>query len=63
MVFHSAPGVSADWEKHFAMYLDKARNFNPHIKEKTFRAMKGIVIIQKLNKTLPRHSLIAIYNL
>ena len=61
MVFDSAPGVSADWQKHFSMYLDKVLNFNPHIKEKTFRAMKGIVNIQKLNKTLPRHSPIAIY--
>ena len=43
------------------MYLDKALNFNFHIKEKMPKAMKGIGAIQKLNKTLSRHSLIPIY--
>ena len=42
------------------MYLDKALNFNLQIKEKMSKAMKGICVIQKLNKTL-RHSLITIY--
>ena len=41
------------------MYLDKALNFNLHIKEKMFKAIKGISVIQKLNKTL-RHYLITI---
>ena len=38
------------------MYLEKTLNFNLHIKEKMSKAMKGIGDIQKLNKTLPRHS-------
>ena len=42
------------------MYLDKALNFNLQIKEKMSKAMKGICVIQKLNKTL-HHSLITIY--
>ena len=61
IVFNSAPVVCADWQKHLGMYLDKALNFNLHIKEKMSKAMKGIGVIQKLNKTLPRHSLITIY--
>ena len=32
-----------------------------HIKEKMFKALKGIGIIRKLNKALPQHSLITIY--
>ena len=39
------------------MYLDETLNFNPLIKEKMSKAMKGIGIIKKLSKTLPQHSL------
>ena len=60
IVFNSAP-VVCDWQKHLEMYLDKALNFNIHIKEKMSKAMRGIGVIQKLNKTIPRHSLITIY--
>ena len=63
IVFNSAPVVCTDWQKHLGMYLDKALNFNLHIKEKMPKTMKGIGVIQKLNKTLPRHYLIAIYQL
>ena len=61
IVFNSAPVVWTDWQKHLGMYLDKALNFNLYIKENMSKAMKGIGVIQKLNKTLPRHSLIVIY--
>ena len=60
IVFNSAP-VVCDWQKHLEMYLDKALNFNIHIIEKMSKAMRGIGVIQKLNKTIPRHSLITIY--
>ena len=43
------------------MYLNKALNFNLHIKDKISKEMKRIGVIQKLNKTLLRHSLITIY--
>ena len=43
------------------MILDESLNFTYHIKEKMSKAMKGIGIIKKLSKTLPRHSLITIY--
>ena len=58
IVFNSAPVVCTDLQKHLGMYLDKALNFNLHIKEKMSKAMKGIGVIQKLNKT---HTLITIY--
>ena len=61
IVFNSAPVVCTDWQKHLGMYLDKALNFNLHIKEKMSKAMKGIGVIQKLNKIVPRHSFIKIY--
>ena len=45
--FNSALVICADWQKHLQMYLDKALNFNLHIKEKMFKAMKGIGVIHK----------------
>ena len=39
-VFNSAPVVYTTWHKHLGMYLDKALNFNLHIKEKISKAMK-----------------------
>ena len=43
------------------MYLDKNLNFSLHVKEKMSEPMKGIGVIQKLNKTPPWDSLIMIY--
>ena len=43
------------------MFLDESLNFIYYIKEKMFKAIKGIGIIKKLCKTLPGHALIAIY--
>ena len=43
------------------MYLDETLNFNLHIKEKMFKAMKGTGSIKKLSKTLPRHPLVTIF--
>ena len=61
IIFNSARVVCADWQKHLGMYLDKALNFNLHIKEKMSKAMRGIGVNQKFSKTIPRHSLITIY--
>ena len=56
IVFNSALVVCAVRQKHLGMYLDKALNFNLHIREKMSNAMKGIGVILKLSKTLPQHS-------
>ena len=48
-------------KKHLGMFLDGSLNFNYHIKEKISKAMKGIGIIKKLSKALPRNALITIY--
>ena len=59
--FNNALVFCDNWQKHSGMYLDGSLNFSFHIKEKMSKAIKGISIIRKLNKTLPRHSLITIY--
>ena len=59
--FNNAPVFCANWQKHLEMYLDETLNFNLHIKEKMSKALKGIGIIKKLSRNLPRHSLVTIY--
>ena len=62
-LFNNAPVVCSNWQKHWGMFLNESLNFSYHIKEKTFKAMKGTGTIKKLSKTLPWHSLITIYNI
>ena len=47
--------------KHLGMILDSKLNFNNHLSEKINKANKGIGIIRRLYKFLPRASLINIY--
>ena len=58
--FNNAPVVCASWQKYLGMFLDESLNFSYHIKEKMPKAIKGIGIIKKFRKTLPRHALITI---
>ena len=48
-------------QKHLGLYLDERLNFIHHIKEKIYKACKGIGVIRKLHSILPRHSLLTIY--
>ena len=59
--FNNAPVFCANWQKHLGIYLDESLDFSYHIKEKMAKEMKGIAIIRKLNKVLPQHSLLKIY--
>ena len=43
------------------MYLHETQNFNLHSKEKMSKTLKGISIIKKVSKGLPRYSLVTIY--
>ena len=47
--------------KHLGMILDSKLNFNNHLSDKICKANKGIGIIRRLYKFLPRASLINIY--
>ena len=59
--FNNIPVSRAGVQKHLGIYLDEKLNFNHHIKEKMTKAMKGIGVIKRLSKMLPRHSLFTIY--
>ena len=56
--FNDIPVSPASFQKHLGIYLDKKLNFNHHIKDKMTKAMKGIGVIKRLRKMLPRHSLL-----
>ena len=58
--FNDIPVSHVSFEKHLGIYLDEKLNFNYHIKEKMTKAMKGIGVIKRLSKMLPRHSLLTI---
>ena len=52
---------SCKFSKALEIYLEEKLNFSNHIKEKMTRAIKGIGVIKRLSKMLPRHSLLTIY--
>ena len=47
-------------QKHLGVYLDEKLNFITHITEKIGRAGKGIGVMKKLFKSLPRNVLLTI---
>ena len=56
-----APVAHTDCKKHLGMYLAEKLHFPQHIKEKTLKAIRGIVVIQELRHILPRYSVITMY--
>ena len=59
--FNEVPVAHTPCQKHLGIHLDEKLNFQTHIKEKIAKANKGIGIIRKLAKVLPRESPITIY--
>ena len=59
--FNEVPVAYTPCQNHLGICLDEKSNFQTHIKEKIAKARKGIGIIHKLPKVLPRESLITIY--
>ena len=59
--FNNSPVVQSTYQKHLGLYLDEKLNFFHHIEEKIYKAYRGIGVIKKLQKNLPRQSLLTIY--
>ena len=51
----------ASHHKHLGIYLDEKLNFKMHMETVLCKVNKGISIIKKLRRTLPRKSLLTIY--
>ena len=50
-----------DSHKHLGLILDRKLNFKNHLSEKISKANKGVGVIKRLYKCLPRASLVNIY--
>ena len=60
LTFNNNILMPSNLHKHLGMILDSKLNFNNHLSEKISKANKGICIIRRLYKCLPRISLINI---
>ena len=61
-VFNSAPVAWADWQKHWEKYLDKAPDFNLHIKKKYPRQWREQMSFWNSAKLFPGINLIQYIN-
>ena len=61
VLFSNIPVQHSTVQKHLGVCLDEKLNFNTHITENIGKASKGIGVIKKLFKRLPRNALLTIY--
>ena len=61
VLLNNIPVQRSTFQKHFGVYLDEKLNFNTDITEKIGKVSKGIGVIKKLFKSLPRNALRTIY--
>ena len=62
VLFNNIPVQRSTFQKHLGVYLDEKLNFNTDITEKIGKASKGIGVIKKLFKSLPRNALLTFIN-
>ena len=48
-------------QKHLGLKLDEKLNFKEHLKDKFAIVNKGIGMVKKLSRNVPRHSLVTLY--
>ena len=61
MIFNNNILTPSDSHKHLGLILDNKLNFKNHLSEKISKANKGLGVIKRLYKFLPRASLVNIY--
>ena len=61
LFFNNTPVLSVPYQKHLGLVLDEKLNFSQHLNEKISKVNKGIGLIKRLYRYLPRHSLLNIY--
>ena len=59
-LFNNILVQSSTVQEHLGVYLDEKLNFNTHITEKIGKVSKGIGVIKKLFKSLPKNALLTI---
>ena len=61
LYFNNSTVVTSPIQKHLGLVLDKRLVFHHHLNEKISKATKGISLIKRLHRYLPRKSLLCIY--
>ena len=61
VLFNNIPVQHSTFQKHLGVYLDEKLSLNTYSTEKIGKASKGIGVIKKLFKSLPRNALLIIY--
>ena len=61
LVFNNSNVLCLPRQKHLGLVLDSKLIFDHHLNEKISKAYKGISLIKRLHKYLPRKSLLCIY--
>ena len=61
LTFNNNILTPSDSHKHLGLILDRKLNFKNHLSEKISKANKGVGVIKRLYKYLPRASLVNIY--
>ena len=61
VLLSNIPVQRSTFQKHLGVYLDEKLNFNTDITKKIGKASKGIGVIKKLFKNLPRNAILTIY--
>ena len=61
ITFNNTAISSSDHQKHLGLILDNRLTFDLHLEQKFSKANRGIGLINRLRKFLPRNSLLTIY--
>ena len=61
LTFGNSSVSNCDYHKHLGLLLDNKLSFDYHLREQISKANKGIGLIKRLRKFLPRDSLLTIY--
>ena len=59
--FKNLAVASCETHKHLGLFLDKRLTFDRHVEDMILRANKGVGLITRLHRYIPRHSLLTIY--
>ena len=61
LIFGNSSVSNCDYHKHLGLLLDNKLVFDRHLREQISKANKGIGLLKRLRKFLPRDSLLTIY--
>ena len=61
LIFNDSVVNKVSCQKHLGLLLDHKLDFNEHLKIVTSKVSKGVGLLRKLNRILPRSSLLTIY--